>query len=154
MPHPRLLGLWLLVLFVVGACRTAAPLPQSTPGAPAPDAAVERFLRLSAENNYPEMGYVFGTANGPVIRRDPPAEVEKRMYALANLLQHERFTVGAPSPVPGRAGEAVQFNVLLVQRGQQYTVPFMAVRAKDGGRWFVERIGVEAITDPRRGGSV
>lgn len=150
MPHLRSLGLLLLVLLVAGACRTAAPLPGSTPGAPAPEAAVERFLRLSADKNYAEMGYVFGTADGPVIRRDPPAEVEKRMYALASLLENERYTLGAPSPVAGRGNDAVQFNVALVQRGMQYTVPVVAVRARDGGRWFVERIAVEAITDPSR----
>lgn len=145
--HSRHIARTLLVLLLAGACRSAAPLAQSTPGAPAPEVAVERLLRLSMEKNYPEMGYVFGTAEGPVIRRDAPAEVEKRMYALASLLEHERYTIGNPSPVPGRTGGAVKFDVQLIQRGREYTVPFTTVRANDG-RWFVERIGVEAITDP------
>lgn len=91
------------------------------------------------------MGWIFGTAQGPLLRRDPPADVERRMYALATVLEHTRFAVQAGNPVPGRAGTAVQLPVRLVQRGREYTVPFTAVRGPQG-RWFIEQIGVEAIT--------
>ena len=91
------------------------------------------------------MGWVFGTADGPVVKRDPPSDVERRMYALASVLEHSEFSVTGQSPVPGRTGGAVLMPVRLVQRGRTYTVPFTAVRGPDG-RWFVENVDVTAIT--------
>jgi hypothetical protein len=137
------------VLLLLAACGGgggggAAPQPKSEPGGPAPAATVERFLRLAAEKDYAEMGYVFGTAEGPILRRDPARQVERRMFALATVLENERYVIRDEAPIPGRSGEAVQLNVQLTQRGQQRVVPFVVVRS--GGRWFVEIIDVEKIT--------
>ncbi|CAN5851087.1 hypothetical protein BH23GEM3_BH23GEM3_12120 [soil metagenome] len=135
----------LLLVIAAAACGPSLRTPQAGPGAEMPAAAVERFLRLAAEKEYAEMGWVFGTDRGPVIRRDSPQDVERRMFALANLLENEMFVVSAQSPVPGRTGAAMQFDVLITQRGRQYTVPFTTVRGP-GQRWFVEQVQVEAIT--------
>jgi hypothetical protein len=102
-------------------------------------------MRHAAAKEYVQMGWIFGTAQGPLIRRDRPQEVERRMYALATVLEHSTFTAEGENPVPGRAGAAVQIPVRMVQRGRQYVVPFTAVRGPEG-RWFVEQIGVEAVT--------
>lgn len=144
----RILALLPLVL-VLAACGGGgggggAPAPRNTPGGMAPAATVERFLRLAADKEYMEMGYVFGTREGPVIQRDPARQVERRMFALAALLVNERFSIRGEENIPGRAGEAIQVNVQLVQRGQQKNVPFTVIRA--GDRWFVEKVDVEQIT--------
>ena len=102
-------------------------------------------MRHAAAKEYAQMGWIFGTAKGPLVRRDPPSDVERRMYALATVLEHSTFAVQGENPVPGRAGAAVQMPVRLTQRGREYTVPFTAVRGPDG-RWFIEQIGVEAVT--------
>lgn len=115
------------------------------PGGPVPAAAVERFMRLVEAKNYREMGEVFGNAEGPVIRRDPVADVELRMYAMASILEHERFVVRAEQPVPGRIGSAVRLMVDITQRGQTRQVPFVAVRS--GDRWLVEQVDLERITN-------
>ncbi len=133
----------LLVLFA--ACTTYTPKPKSSPGAEGAAVAVQRFLQLATQKDYVEMGYVFGTAEGPIMRRDPASDVERRMYALASVLQHEAFVVRGESPVPGRVGNAVELDVRLTQRGQEYVVPFTVVRGPQQ-RWFVERIGLETIT--------
>ena len=138
-----------LLLVLIGSVALAACAPRLAPpgglaGAPAAPAAVERFLQLAAERDYSGMGWVFGTAEGPVIRRDPVGEVEQRMYALANLLAYDSFVVGAGNPVPGRPGEAITFN-LVIRRGQQsYQVPTIAVRGPQN-RWFVEQLAVDAL---------
>jgi hypothetical protein len=139
----RLLSL-LMVLLVAG-CGPSLRVPAAGPGGDAPAAAVERFLHLVTVPDYLEMGWVFGTDRGPIVRRDPPEEVERRMFAIANILQHERFEIRSEAPVPGRVGNAIQLDVNLIQRGRQYLVPFTAVRGP-GDRWFVEQIRLEAIT--------
>lgn len=132
-------------LLTLVACGPRIPPAEQGPGAVAPEAAVERFLRLVGDKNYVQMGWVFGTDDGPLIRRDPPPEVERRMYALARVLEHTGFEVRSQSPVPGRSGNAVQLAVMLRQRARELEVPFTAVRGPDG-RWFVEQIDIEKIT--------
>jgi len=142
----RLVSLALLVL--VAACGPSRPAPRSTPGAPAPSAAVERFMRLASEKDYGEMGWLFGTAQGAVMRRDPPKDVERRMYALATILEHQSYTLAGEEPIPGRLGMAVRVNVRVTQRGRTAPVPFVLVKGPEG-RWYVEEIGVQALTFPR-----
>ena len=146
--HPRrlfaLVPVFLLVLAGCGGGGGTVPAPRSTPGGAAPAATVERFLRLVNAKDYMEMGYVFGTRDGPLIRRDPARQVERRMYAMATLLTHESFAIRAEENVPGRSGEAVQLNVQLTQRGQNRLVPFTVVRS--GDRWYVEAVDLERIT--------
>jgi hypothetical protein len=148
-PVRRVPVLFLALFLLLAGCATGGARGRSTPGAPAPAAAVERFLRLAGEKSYAEMGWVFGTAQGPIIRRDPPAEVERRMFALASILEHQSFSLSGEEPVAGRAaGTAVRTSARLTSRGRRFDVPFVVVRGPEG-RWFVEEVGVEAITNPR-----
>lgn len=135
----------LLVALALAACAGGLPRPEGAPGAPAPEAAVERFLRLAAAGDYVQMGWVFGTSDGAIIERDPVPEVEQRMYALANILRHDTFMVGGGQSVPGRVGGAQRFTVQLLRGAERIPVPFTAVRGPDG-RWFVEQVDLEAVT--------
>jgi hypothetical protein len=132
-----------LVLLSAG-CAPTLPPPAAGPGAAVPEAAVEGFLNAAAAGDYLLMGWLFGTERGPVLRRDPPAAVERRMYALATLLRNERFTLRAGARVPGRVGRAVQFEVMLRHGGREHGVPFTVVLGP-GERWYVERIELEAL---------
>lgn len=148
MHRKRPFALFTLLLLVLSACGSNLPPPRSTPGAAGADAAVERFLRAASANEYAEMGWTFGTSEGPVIQRDPLTDVERRMDALARVLQHDSYTLLPEGAVPGRSGEAVQIGVRLVNGARSYTVPFTVVRGPEG-RWFVEQVAVEAVTDRR-----
>jgi hypothetical protein len=106
---------------------------------------VEQFLRLAADKDYVEMGNVFGTERGPIIKRDPAGDVQRRMYALASVLEHQTYAIQNEAPVPGRIGTATRLDVMITNRGRQYTVPFTAVRGP-GDRWFIEQIGLEGVT--------
>jgi hypothetical protein len=136
----------LLAVVVMAACAVRDPGPAVAVGGDTPTVAVERFLQLAAEEEYREMGYVFGTTSGPVIRRDDPGQVEQRMYAIALVLQHSEFSIQRESPVPGRGGAAIRVEARIVQRGEPIVVPFVTVQGP-GGRWLVERVDLEAVTD-------
>jgi hypothetical protein len=135
----------LALVLVAAACGSSVRTPAAGPGAQAPAEAVERFLRSAAAPDYLEMGWVFGTDKGPIIRRDPPRDVERRMYAVANIIQNEAYAIRTQAPVPGRIGTAMQVDVALIQRGREYVVPFTVVRGP-GQRWFIEQIKLDAIT--------
>lgn len=137
-----------LVLLLLSACGGRVPAPENGPGGPVASAAVERFLQLAAGKNYVQMGWVFGTDQGPVIRQWPLPEVEKRMYALASVLQHDSFVVGRDSPVPGRTGSAVRFTTQLITQGRTLAVPIIAVRGPQG-RWYVEQVDLQSVTNVR-----
>lgn len=144
----RNLLLLLMTSVLVLACGSRLPRPAAGPGAPTAAEAVDRFLRLAAAKSYLEMGWVFGTAGGPIIRRDPAPEVERRMYALATVLQNEVYVLGAGSPIPGRVGGAESLTARLRREGRTVDVPFTVVRGPDR-RWFVEQVGIEAITNAK-----
>jgi len=142
--NPLLIPALALCVTVVG-CATRGASSGELEGAPAPGSAVESFLLLVDARDYSGMGWVFGTSAGPVLRRDPPSLVEQRMYGIAELLTHDGFAVGGGSPLPGRGGNALRYEVALSAGTRSYLVPFTAVRGPRG-RWYVEDIGLEAIT--------
>lgn len=133
-------------MVIVSACAAGRQPPPGGAGAPAPGAAVERFLQLAGEQEYLQMGWFFGTVDGPVIQRDPAPDVEKRMYALATVLRHQSFELGPATAVPGRVGAAQRFNVTLDRDGREVQVPITAVRGPDE-RWLVEQVDVSAVTN-------
>jgi hypothetical protein len=157
MPHPevrlrswriRSLAFALLAATATAACGgTAAttPPPQGVAPAAAPAQVVEQFMRLVASNDYTRMGSLFGTREGPITSRDPEPQVERRMYAIANILKNERFVIRAQEPIPGRGPDAEQLVVQLTQNGRNVDVPFVVVRTAAGG-WLVEQVDLEAVT--------
>ena len=113
-----------LAVTLLAACAGHVSPPKSGPGAPAAAVAVDRFLQLAGAKDYVQMGWVFGTEAGPVIARDALPDVERRMYALATVLENDTYVVGTGAPVPGRIGRAEVFTVRLVHGTRSYAVPF------------------------------
>lgn len=145
MPKLSASPLLLLGLLLLAGC--APSLRRSAePGAPAPAAAVERFLRLANEKEYSEMAWVFGTASGPYAKQVPPRDAELRMYLFSCLLRHRSYAVRSERPVPGTVGAAVEYDVLLTKSAWEGAVPFRAVRGPEG-RWFVEDFGIAVLTN-------
>lgn len=132
----------------------AAPSLHAQRGTPAtavrpatsPAEVVERFMQLASAKNYGQMGYVFGTREGAIINREPHPSVERRMFAIASILQNERFVIRGQNPIPGRPeADAVQLTVQVTQGGHSRDVPFVAVRTTHGD-WLVEQIELERLT--------
>ncbi len=121
----------------------------------APQLAVETFLRsancvssdkcASKPQDLETMCRLFGTKDGSLLNVDPRDQVEKRMYALASLLQSEDYRVVGQNIVPGRVGQALELVVRLTQGGKQYTVPVTVVRDRSG-QWLVEKIDMGPLT--------
>lgn len=135
-----------LLLVALTACSAGLQPPPGGAGAPVAASAVERFLQLAAESEYLQMGWYFGTTDGPILERDDPSEVEMRMYALATVLRNDGFVVGNPTAVPGRIGAAQRFDVRLQRNARTMQVPLVTVQGPSG-RWLVESIDVQAITN-------
>lgn len=155
--HRRNLPVVALVLSLVtaacggGAGRTGgAPAPSGVVAATQPAAAVEQFIGLAAQQRYTEMGYVFGTARGPLAEQQDPARVSRRMQALAMVLRHESFAMTGVVPVSGRP-DARLVTVQLRQGRRTVDVPFTVVQGPGGG-WLVEVVDVEAASGGRRRG--
>ena len=93
-------------LLAVGCGGPAARHPASDPalGGLAPALVVERFLQAANRSDLATMARLFGTRDGPVAERDPRAEVEQRMYALASILRHDDYAL---------EGERLAFQALI-----------------------------------------
>ena len=120
-----------------------------TASALGPALVIEQFMR--AVNMEPKdlatMGRLFGTREGPISSRDPKAEVEQRMFAIAAVLHHDDYQIVREVLVPGRTQEATQLIVNVEAAGKTHAVPFTMVRYKDG--WLIEQIGIDVITNAR-----
>jgi hypothetical protein len=130
---------------LLASCGPHQTPPVNGPGGQSGATAIDRFLQLSKQKNYLQMGWIFGTADGSVNERWPAPEVEKRMYALASVLDYDSYVVGTGDPVPGRVGGAERFTVRMRKGARNFEVPFTVVRGP-GQRWFVEQVDVQAIT--------
>ena len=138
-----------LVLAVAAApslhAQRETPAPAVRPATSATE-VVERFMQLATAKNYGQMGYVFGTREGAILSREPQPSVERRMFAIASILQNDRFVIRSQNSIPGRSeADAVQLTVQVTQGGQSKDVPFVAVRTTRGD-WMVEQIDLERLT--------
>jgi hypothetical protein len=71
------------------------------------------------------------------------------MYAIASVLEHDRFELGERRPVAGRSGGGWHLPVTLYTGSRATTVPFVVVRGPQA-RWFVENVDLQAVTNPTR----
>jgi hypothetical protein len=141
----------LLALLTSSACvKEQVVVPTRTDTGIGPALVIERFMR--AVNSEPKdlltMGSLFGTRDGPISERDPRAQVEQRMFAIATVLHHDDYEIVREQQVPGRTQEATQLLVRIKAGAKEHTVPFTMVRYKDGA-WLIEQIGIDVITNTR-----
>lgn len=135
---------------VVGCGGGPRPTPVSTPaarqaGGTTSSAAVEAFLRAAQGPDANAMSGYFGTRAGPTTLRDPAADVEKRMIALACYLRADTYSV--LSDVPGvTAGNDRTVTAELRQRDLVRRTRFTVVPGP-GGRWFVNAFDIDAVSD-------
>jgi hypothetical protein len=139
-----------LLLWPAGcATRTVPVEPRGqAPLELAPLLSVERFLRAANMNDIEQMGRLFGTVDGPILRLYPRAEVEQRMFLLASILRHQDFNVAGEEIVPGRIGSAVLIRMELHFTDRTALVPFTVVRSRRDG-WLVEGFDPAPITGQR-----
>jgi hypothetical protein len=155
-----------LALGSAGCASSGPPTPRMAAGQPM--VSVERFLQAANTGDLGAMAYIFGTSSGPVadetgntfscafrrmgswIRVSDRCvtwqEIELRMNVIALVLRHDTYRVRSESQVPGRQRPTIRIGVDLDRGRDRYPdVPFVVVQARDG-RWFVEQIGLNQIT--------
>lgn len=156
-----------ILLVTLLACASGGP-PVSGPVASGePLMSLERFMDAVDQRDLVAMGYLFGTAEGPVaetggglgcgfkrfgswIGLGSPCrtwpEVELQLDLIATILEHEGFEVVDSRPVAGRQSRTQGFTVDIVRRGDTIrAVPFEVVQ-RGSGVWLVERIDLERVT--------
>jgi hypothetical protein len=158
--------LLLAVPFLLVGCVTRAA-PTGEVAAVAPILSVERFLQASNARDLHSMARIFGTEDGAMIETGSTIgcgfkklgswfglgnrcltlqEVELRMDAIAQIVQHDDYTVVSERAVPGRTSPTSRIGVDLLIEGETISdVPFIVVRT-GGGRWLVEEVGLARIT--------
>ena len=152
MKRTTILSLMLAGLALAGCVKQEVVRTTTTTSATGelgPALVIEGFMRaLNVEpKDLMTMGRLFGTKNGPIVERDPRAEVEQRMFAIGSVLKHDDYQILREQQVPGRTTEATQLVVNVVKGDRSYQVPFTMVRYKNG--WLIEQIGIDAITNAR-----
>ena len=153
MQQRRFYAFALIAALSLAAC--ARGQPESAAPSVAPQLVVEQFLRavnavfdqndVTRNSSLETMGRLFGTRDGPIIRRDPRKDVEQRMYALASILRHDDYNIQEQQIVPGRREDASRLLVRMKFGDRQVSVPYTMVRTARSN-WLIEQIDVEPIT--------
>jgi len=133
----------------------------------APMLSVERFLQAANARDLDAMARLFGTSSGPVADTggtlgcafkkmgswiglgracSTRQEVELRMDAIARILQHQDYRIVDESRVAGRTAPTRRIGVDLTFPDTTLSdVPFFVVESSEG-RWLVEQIDLERVT--------
>ena len=156
---------------LLGGCTTTQVVPSGEVPSVAPMLSVERFLQASNARDLHAMARLVGTEDGPWSetgstlgcafkklgswiglgeRCQTIQEVELQMDAIAQILQHQDYTVVSEASVAGRVHPTSRIGVNLQIDGRVIQdVPFVVVRTGEG-RWLVEQIGLDRVTGRRR----
>ena len=133
-------------LFLLAACssatRNAANDGQLT-GAPAPQLAVEQFLRAVNAKDLQAMSTVFGTKNGPARETIERTELEKREIVLACYFAHDSSRI--LSETPGLQNHR-DVRVELKKGGLTRQTTFYTIKGP-GDRWYVDNMDIAAVRD-------
>jgi hypothetical protein len=126
------------LLLAAAACRSPAgrggDASAALTGAPAPRAAVERFMAAVSAQDLQALSTVWGNKDGPARDAMSRDELEKRELLMMCYLTHDRFRIVGEEPgMGGRLGLRVE-----VTRGNlTRETSFLTVRGP-AGRWYVE----------------
>ena len=91
---------------------------------------------------FKKMGSWLGMGDACMNRQD----VELRMNAIAMMLKHDDYQLGADQRVAGRVNPTMQIPVSLTRGNERFDgVPFTVVQSGSDG-WLIEEIGLEVVT--------
>jgi hypothetical protein len=157
---------WGLVVLTLGLAGCSPQMMSPGPAdSVAPQLSVERFLQASNDRDLGGMARLFGTYDGPVANTGgtfgcffkkigswfggescvSQQDVEVRMSAISNILQHEDYRIVGEQQVAGREHPATQVSVDIMRADATVRgVPFVVVRSADG-QWLVEIIDLQRV---------
>ncbi|MGI8510696.1 MAG: hypothetical protein ACR2MQ_15410 [Gemmatimonadaceae bacterium] len=138
----------LLVLALVGvsACQPTPPSTRASdtaPGAPTPEAAVQRFFNAARAQDLQAMSNVWGTSQGPARENMDRGELEKREVILQCYFNNDTYRILGVSPTAeGRRTVRVE----LARNGKTRT-PTVYTVLGPSSRWYVENLDIAAVRD-------
>lgn len=143
----------LLLSLAVAGCKSgsgsssSAPTPAAAPaanlpGAPAPRAAVERFLAAAKSQDLQELSIAWGTSKGPARDQFERTELEKRLIVMQGCYDADKFTIGDEQP--GDNGKRLM-KVDLTKGTVTKSPRFTTVKGPSD-RWYVEDADFSAVT--------
>ncbi len=145
-PRRAVVPLLLLASVAAAACASSGPTRTSAGpfGAVSSEAAVRGFLDAANAEDYSRMGQLFGTERGPAVNALGIEEVEARMIVLSKLLKNEGYALRQAN-LEMLGPDRVRWEAALTgSRKGNVVVPVVTVPSMDG-RWFVERLNVDAV---------
>ncbi len=145
-------GIAVALLLVSAGC-ASRQLPPDGPVMPsnaevATALVVEQFLRAANTNDLDTMARLFGTRDGPTMRRDSKQVVDRQMFALAAILRNDGYSIARRNIVPGRRDEATELVVRMKFNDREVDVPWVLVYSREN-TWLVEQIEITRITTGR-----
>ncbi len=139
----------LLLVLALGGVSACQPTPPSTraadnaPGAPTPEAAVQRFFNAARAQDLQAISNVWGTEKGPARDNMERADLEKREVILQCYFNNDTYRILGVSPTAeGRRTVRVE----LVRQGQTRMPTVYTVRGPSS-RWYVENLDIAAVRD-------
>jgi hypothetical protein len=133
-------------LFLLAACssatRNAGTAGQLT-GAPAPQVAVDQFLKAVNAKDLQAMSTVFGTRNGPARETMDHTELEKREIILACYFTHDSARILGETQ-----GTQDHRDVRVELKKGNFTrqTTFYTIKGP-GDRWYVDNMDIASVRD-------
>ncbi len=134
-----------LTLLVVGCSSHSAGSPAGEYGSATSEMAVRGFLDGAGAKDYGRMMKLFGTSSGPAVDRFGVTDVEQRMIVLAGILQHASYDLRQAN-LAQLGPDRVRWEVTLEGTRKGTVVVPVITTPDSSGRWFVERLNLDALT--------
>jgi hypothetical protein len=143
----RILGLLPALVVGVASCASGGSEYNSAGGAwggATSEMAVRSFMDAANVEDFTTMSNLFGTADGPAVNEYGVADVEARMIFLSRLLKHASYTLDQVN-LAMLGPDRIRYEVRMTgTRKGDVVVPTIVV-PDESGRWFVERLNVDAL---------
>jgi hypothetical protein len=107
--------------------------------------AVRGFLDGANADDYSQMSALFGTEKGPAVDRFGVTDVEQRMIFLASILKHDSYELRQAN-LAQLGPDRIRWDASMTgTRKGHVVVPIVTVPDRTG-RWYVERLNLDALT--------
>jgi hypothetical protein len=140
------LGLFLLAAACQRKVEVSSPSPSGSaagqPGAATTTAAITAFMNAAKSEDLQAIGNYWGTAAGPAREQMTRSEFEMRAFYIVKCVRHDSFQVLSET---GAAGGRRVANVQ-IKKGPLTKLSNFTVIPGPGGRWFVENLELEPLT--------
>jgi hypothetical protein len=131
---------WLILAFVLTACRTVRESPTAT-GGRSPEAAVNAFLAAGKAQDLQAMAAIWGTRKGPARETMDRRQLEDREIVMVHMLCQDNSRIVGKTP--GRDGAQI-VRVEMTRGNNAVTVNFTTVEGPNA-RWYVEEFEIDKM---------